>query len=415
MNKRTDVIIVGGGIMGLSSAYYLQEAGYSVHIIDSGDGTDGCSYGNAGFVSPSHFIPLAAPGIIAQGIRWMTSPESPFYIKPRASINLAKWGLQFARHANEKHVNNSIKLLSDYTVLSRQLHQEIADEHKVDLHSNGIVMLCNTEKTFNHEIEIANMAHELGLEANVITMEQLKVLDPGINTAGVGAVHFPYDAYEEPSQFMDVMTKVLKAKGVTFSYNTEVTDFVISNGHIKAVCTSTDQFEADEVVVTTGSFTPPLLKKLGLNLLMEAGKGYSVDWTTPETIPALSYILVEARVAVTPMNSKVRFAGTMELGGINLDINRKRVRGFLKSIEAYLPDATYDKLKDIKPWAGLRPCSPDGLPFVGRYNKFKNLTVATGHAMLGFTLGPATGKLVTEIVQHKPTSIPIEKLSLSRF
>ena len=194
-----------------------------------------------------------------------------------------------------------------------------------------------------------------------------------------------------------------------------MSDFVTSNNRIESVITAKGEFSADEFVVATGSFTVPLLKKLKLKLLMEAGKGYSVDWTTPEVIPAISYILVEARVAVTPMNNKIRFAGTMELAGLNLNINQKRVDGFLKSIESYMPEASYDKLKKLQPWAGLRPCSPDGLPFVGRYKKFKNLTIATGHAMLGFTLGPATGKLIAEIIQDKKTSINLDKLALSRF
>lgn len=415
MGNNTDVIVVGGGIVGLSSAYYLQRAGYKVHVIESGNGTDGCSYGNAGFVSPSHFVPLAAPGIIAKGIRWMTNPESPFYIKPRASMQLLKWGWQFARHATNQHVQNSKNILNELTVMSRELHQEIADQHQVDLQPNGIVMLCNTQKTLDHELEIAAMARELGLQANELTIEELRSLDPGMKPEGLGAVHFPEDAYTEPGHFMTVITGVLVQKGVSFSYNTEVTDFVTHNSAVREVITTSGNFSADEVVIATGSFTPPLLKKLGLSLLMEAGKGYSVDLSNPATIPALSYILVEARVAVTPMRDKVRFAGTMELGGINLDINRRRVAGFLKSIEAYFPEYAYDNIKNLKPWAGLRPCSPDGLPFLGRYNKFNNLTVATGHAMLGFTLGPATGKLVTEIVQGKKTSLPVERLALNRF
>lgn len=401
--------------MGLSSAYYLQQNGYKVRVLESGDGTDGCSYGNAGYVSPSHFIPLASPGIVAKGLRWMTSSESPFYIKPRFDMSLAKWGIQFMRNATTEHVNNSKKLLADFAVLSRELHQEFADEHKVPLDQNGIVMLCNTQKTLDHEIEIADMATELGLETRILDNQGLQELDPNVQHGALGGVFFPYDAFTDPGVFMAAMTRALKDAGVSIEYGAEVSDFVTGNGRVSKVISSKGEFEADEVVVATGSFTPPLLKKLKINLLMEAGKGYSVDWHDPVAMPDKSYILVEARVAITPLKDKIRFAGTMELGGINEKINPNRVAGFLKSIEPYFPQFAYERTQYLKPWAGLRPCSPDGLPFIGRNGKFSNLTIATGHAMLGFTLGPATGKVVAEIIEGKNTSIDISKLAIDRF
>ena len=161
-------------------------------------------------------------------------------------MQLAKWGLQFTRHATNKHVQNSKRLLADLAVMSRELHQNIADQHEVDLQPNGIMMLCNTEKTFEHEVEIAEMAADLDLEANVLSMEEVRELDPNTNPQGVGGVHFPYDAYTEPGHFMAIMTKVLEQKGVTISYNTEVTDFVTGNGTVKEVVTNSGNFSAEE-------------------------------------------------------------------------------------------------------------------------------------------------------------------------
>ena len=150
-------------------------------------------------------------------------------------------------------------------------------------------------------------------------------------------------------------------------------------------------------------------------MLLEAGKGYSVDWYKETNIPQTSYILLEARVAITPMNNFVRLAGTMELDGINLNINPRRVTGFLKSIEEYLPEYKYEDIKSLPVWAGLRPCSPDGMPYIGRDKKYNNLTVATGHAMVGFTLGPATGKLVAEIIDGEQTTVKIDQMAVDRF
>jgi D-amino-acid dehydrogenase len=415
MSTTNDIIVIGGGIVGLSSAYYLRQAGYSVHVIEKGDGSDGCSFGNAGFVAPSHFVPLAAPGMVAQGLRWMLSPESPFYIKPRPSLKLIKWGLQFIRHATENHIANSKLLLRDLLVTSRELHEEISDQHHVNLRKNGIVMLCNTEKTFDRETEIAEMANDLDLEARTLSMSELRTLDPAMNVTATGGVYFRCDAYADPRQFMSIMTEVLLKMGVEILYETEVIDFVSSSGRVTGVVTQVGDFSADEFVIAAGALTPIVASSLGLNLLMEAGKGYSVDWTEPVAIPTVSYILVEARVGVTPMGNIVRLAGTMELGGIDSIINQRRVAGFLKSIETYFPDYSYDKLKELRAWVGLRPCSPDGLPFLGRCRRFKNVTVATGHGMLGFTLGPVTGKLVAEVIQAKKTTIPIDGLSLYRF
>ena len=169
------------------------------------------------------------------------------------------------------------------------------------------------------------------------------------------------------------------------------------------------------MVLATGSYTVPLLKLVGEKMLLEAGKGYSVDWHDSPVMPDLAYILLEARVAITPMNNFVRLAGTMELGGINLDINPRRVAGFLKSIEDYLPDFKYEKVKSLPVWAGLRPCSPDGLPYLGKDSKIKNLTIAAGHSMLGFTLGPVTGKLVSEIIRGEQTSLNIDQLAVDRY
>jgi D-amino-acid dehydrogenase len=415
MKTKSEIIIVGGGIVGLSSAYYLAKAGHSVTLLEKTDGLDGCSYGNAGLIAPSHFIPLSAPGIVAKGLRWMLNPESPFYVKPRLSLPLANWGWQFMKHATHKHVKKTKKLLADLALMSVDLHKEFANEENVKVEQKGVIMHCLTESCMAHEVELAEMAAELGIEANVLDIDQLNALDSSIKHEGAGAVHFPGDVYMEPKAFMANMLASLKKMNVEIYTEQEVTGFETKNGRIAKVKTTDTVFEADEVVLATGSYTPALLKMLGDRLLLEAGKGYSVDWHDSPVKPELAYILIEARVAVTPINGYVRLAGTMELGGIDLSVNPRRVAGFLKSIENYLPDFQYEKVKSLPVWAGLRPCSPDGLPYIGKDSKYKNLTIAAGHAMIGFTLGPVTGKLVSEIVAGEPTSLDIDQLAVNRY
>ena len=415
MKTKSEIIVIGAGIVGLSSAYYLAKAGHSVIVLEKTDGSDACSYGNAGLIAPSHFVPMSSPGIMAKGLKWMLNPESPFFVKPRLSMPLAKWGWQFMQHATHKHVNETKKLLADLSIISLELHQEFADEKNVRLDNKGILMHCLTEGCLKHEIEIANMATDLGISTKILNLDELNEIDPAVKHKGAGAVLFPGDSYMEPTAFMENMKNALVELDVEINYNQEVIGFDKNNSQISKIRTSDAEFEADEVVLATGSYTVPLLRMVGEKMLLEAGKGYSVDWHESPVMPDLAYILLEARVAITPMNKFVRLAGTMELGGINLKINPRRVAGFLKSIADYLPDFEYEKVKSLPVWAGLRPCSPDGLPYVGKDSKFKNLTIAAGHSMLGFTLGPVTGKLVAEIVNGEQTSLNIDQLAVDRY
>ncbi len=413
--KHYDVIIIGGGVVGLSSAYYLGKAGKSVLVLDKGNGTDGCSFGNAGFISPSHFVPLAAPGIVSKGIKWMMSSDSPFYIKPRLNLNLMKWGWQFMNHATVKHVKNSKQLLVDLAVLSRNLHIEIAKEGDFPLQNKGMLMLCKEDETLKHEIELGEQSVEMGMQTKAYIPNELKELEPNMDLDVLGGVLFSTDSYIDPAGFMRDIPSLLKPFDVTILYGKEVTDFDTTNSKLTSVRVGNEQYSADQFVLAAGAFSTPLMKKLKLNLLLEGGKGYSVDWATPSSTPSMSYILAEARVAVTPFADRVRLAGTMEIVGLNETVNRTRSNGFIKSVQAYLPDYSFDKLKDLPVWAGLRPCSPDGLPFIGRTKAFNNLILATGHAMMGFTLGPVTGLLVKEIVEEEKTSIEISKLSADRY
>ena len=413
--KHYDVIIIGGGVIGLSSAYYLGKAGKSVLVLDKGDGTDGCSFGNAGFISPSHFIPLAAPGIVSKGLKWMMSADSPFYIKPRFDVGLMKWGWQFINHATQKHVDASSQLLADLALLSKDLHIELAKEGNFPLQNKGMLMLCKEEETLAHEIELGEQSKEMGMDTKVYSGEGLKELEPNVKIDALGGVLFPMDSYIDPAGFMNDLPTLLNPFDVTIIHNVEVDDFVVNGNEVKGVLVGQEQYSCDQVVLSTGSFAPQLMKKLKLKLLLEAGKGYSVDITNSNSVPTMSYILAEARVAVTPFADKVRLAGTMEIAGLNQDVNKTRANGFLKSVQQYLPDFNFDSLKDLPVWSGLRPCSPDGLPYIGRTEAYKNLILATGHAMMGFTLGPVTGLLVKELIMEENTSLHIEKLSANRY
>jgi len=408
------VIIVGAGIIGLCSAYYATKRGMDVLVLDRDSAQeDGCSFGNAGMIVPSHFIPLAAPGMISKGMRWMMNPESPFYVKPRLSLDLAKWGYKFWKHANQAHTDNVKQLLADLSIESRQLFSELAEDDDFGLNKKGLLMLCNTQKGLDGEADVAELAKTVGIKAEICDPKRLAELDPNITMDVVGGVWFEQDCHLEPSQLMQAMRKRITAAGGEIRYDSEVTDFDFNAGKVTAVKLATgEKIEAQKVVIAGGSWSPELSSKLGTSLCMQAGKGYSLTLENPVELPQLCSIFAEAKVAITPMDNTLRFAGTMEVGGNNLDINPRRVQGIVKSVKNYFPKFSDEDFQETKPWAGLRPCSPDGLPYIGKLPKLDNVVVATGHAMMGLSLGPVTGKMVTDLLDGSAQTNP--KLAVAR-
>ena len=405
-----NVIVIGGGIIGLSTAYYLQKEGHQVTVIDKSDFTTGASYVNAGYITPSHIVSLASPGIITQGIKWMFNSSSPFYVKPRLDIDFLKWTWAFKKSANAQKVASSIPVIRDINLFSRDLFEEIKTSNDFNFHyeHKGLMMYYQSEKVGEHEWELGEKALKAGLHAeHLTTMESIRKYEPNVDLNVKGAVYFDCDAHMTPSDFMPEMVTYLKSKGVTIFANEEVIDIDVRNQEILEVKTNKTTYKADEFVLAAGSWSPLLAKKLGLKIPIQAGKGYriNVDRETNITMPS---ILCEAKVAVTPMTGFTRFAGTMEIAGINHNINPLRVEAIAKAAESFYNNLEIHQSEKESAECGLRPCSPDGLPYIGKSSKCKNLTIAAGHAMMGWSLGPASGKLVSEIISEKKTSLDLQ-------
>ncbi len=399
------ILIVGGGVIGLCTAYYAAQRGHRVTVVDRASESDlGCSYGNAGMITPSHFVPLAAPGAIRLALKWMWNPESPFYMKPRLDSRLIEWAWKFYRAAKVKHVIGSAPLLLDLNLASRECFVRLAREWgDFAIEEKGIVMVCNTDEGLQHELATAEMARELGLPIEILDAKQIAAMEPDLQMTIAGGIYFPKDAYLAPMEFMSALKK-----RVAVRWNTSAHLRVNGNRVVSDI-------EADEYVLCGGAWSSQIARDLKLHLPMQAGKGYSLTLQRPRKKPAHAMILSEVRVAVTPMGESLRFGGTMEITGTDLSINPSRVRGIVKAVPKYLPDFGADDFRDVQPWAGLRPCSPDGLPYIGRFARYENLSVATGHAMMGLSLGPITGKLMAEVLSGEPASIPLEPLSPDRY
>lgn len=410
------VVIVGGGVIGLCTAYYALRAGLGVTVLErEAVGGDNCSQGNAGMVVPSHFVPLAAPGMIAKGLRWMLDPESPFYVRPRLSLDLMRWGWIFYRKSTEAHVAASRELLRDLNLESRRLFAELAEEEDFGWVSKGLLMLCDTTKGLEGEAAVAKDACEIGVDAELLGAAEARALDPGVKMAIEGAIHYKQDCHLNPARFMQRMRERVIAMGGVIEYGFPVDTLVKAGRQVVSVKSGERVIEGDKFVIAGGSWTAGLLRQVGLKLPLQAGKGYSLTLGRPSELPELCSIFAEAKVAVTPMGSSLRFAGTMEVGGNDLSINTARVRGIIKSVPRYFPEFAEADFEGVEPWAGLRPVSPDGVPYLGAVDGWENLHASTGHAMMGLSLGPVTGRLMADQLTGSTPFRPIERLSVGRF
>ncbi len=416
-SKKENVIIIGGGITGLCTAYYLLKKGYHSTVIDRGNITDGCSFGNMGYLSPSHFVPLASPGIISEGLRYMLNSRSPFYIKPRLDLRFLQWGLQFYKNSTQQIVDKNTPHLNDLLQLSRQLMNEIRDNigDVFDMQEIGCMMMCRSQKTFEHELLLADKAEKLGLKVERLDGAQVQALEPDVELKVSGAVLFKDDAHIDPGKFMIALKKYLEEKGVTFRLNTTVTGFKKNGAQITSVATGQGLINSDNVVLSSGSWLPEIARMLDIVLLLQAGKGYSYTYDHVEKNIRYPAILVDGRCAITPWKNKLRIGGTMEFSGINNKVLINRMKGIYDSVKSFYPGLKIDFPPKEKIWTGLRPVTPDGLPYIGKPEKYNNVIIAGGHAMLGISQGSGTGKIVSDLIDKKDIEIDIAAFRPGRF
>lgn len=409
--------IIGGGIIGLCSAYYLQKAGHQVTLFDQNNLADGCSTGNAGMIVPSHIVPLAQPGMIAKGMRWMLKSTSPFYVKPRLSADLLRWGWLFYRHATPEHVTRAIPQLRDLSLLSKRLYQDLATNGDLafEWQERGLFMLYKTAAAEHDMAEEADLANLAGIDAQLLTGQQVQDMEPHTRVSVRGGVLYPGDAHLNPNELIRSLVTYLRGAGAIILDGQAVTGFGKTGSRITSVQTGQGAYAVHELVVAGGAWSPELARMLGISLSLQGGKGYSFMLRNVVNNIRIPAIMLEARATATPMGYDLRFAGTLEVAGTDMTVNMNRVRGIVQSINHYYPDISVPMPAVETVWRGLRPCSPDGLPYIGRTTHFDNVILATGHGMMGLSLGPATGKLVSELVTGSVTSMEIGGFGVERF
>lgn len=410
------VIVIGGGVVGACSAHYLAAAGNRVTILDRGRFGRGASHANCGYVCPSHVLPFAGPGAVWSTLKTLFQRNSPLKVCPRTVLANLGWFLGFQRRCNERDMLAAGTAIQSLLRSSRTLFDELIATEKLDCEweQKGLLFVFRTQKEFEHYQHTDELLHErFNMGAKRLDADSLLQLEPALLPGNAGGFHYTGDAHLRPDRLMSELKRVLLAKGVEIVENCEVTGFVRENGKAKAVSGPTREFSADHFVVATGAWTPLLNREMGCRVPIQPGKGYSITMPRPAVCPTIPLIFEEHRVAITPFQSGYRIGSTMEFAGYDETMNRSRLSLLTDAAKHYLREPLAEPVQEE--WWGWRPMTFDSLPIIARSPAMSNVLIAAGHNMLGLSMAPATGKLVSELLGEVQPHLDVGPYSLNRF
>ena len=414
--RNDQVLVIGGGVIGLSCAYVLRRRGYQVRVVDAGEMGAGASFGNGGWVCPSLSGPVPAAGGVTRSLRWMLRRDSPLLVRPGLDPAVWSWLISFARHCNRRDFQAGLEAVAAMAASSTRRFRELESAGvEFEIHRQGLLFLFLTRKAAFEEMAALVRMEALGCQpAQWIEAEQLRGLEPAADGVPMLGILAPDDEHVRPETLTAGLATWLRKAGVDLVPNTAVEHIRVTNGRASvAVSSSGEEITADAFVLAAGVESRALGRELGALIPLIGGKGYSITYAG--SAPALSHplYLAEARVAISPYRDGVRVLGTMELGTRSEAIDRGRVEAMVRACAWYLPRLRLTG--EATPWAGMRPMVPDGLPVIGPAAGAANAVVATGHAMLGITLAPATGELVADILEGRELSPFAAAFSPDRF
>ena len=393
------VIVVGGGVIGISCAYYLAKGGADVVVIEQEQIGAGASFGNAGTISAGH-PPLNRPGRVSKALTQMLDPASPLYIHPSWNPGLWRWLMGFARYCTEEHVEKAMQVMAPMGKKTLALFDELIRQERIECEYrvDGYYDVCSTETGLANAIHEAQIISNHGYAPEVLDSDELRRREPELGTRVLGGIYYPESATLDPGLFLKRLAEVTEQRGVSVREGERVRSVLFEAGRATGVKLDTGREErGDEVVLSTGPLSLELAHQVGTRLPVQPGKGYHRDIPIgPNGAPRLQIacVLNETAVFCTPLYTFVRFAGTMEFSGPNLVMRPARLRQLTEAGRLFFPGL--GTARPISEWCGLRPMSVDGLPIVGPLPGVDGLTVATGHGMLGLTLAPVTGRMIAD-------------------
>lgn len=413
---RKKVAIVGGGIIGVASAWYLSESDYDITVIDKGTIGGACSAGNCGLVCPSHVLPLTEPGAFKAAAKALVSPGSPFRIKPQLSPSFWSWMWQFSRRCNERSMIQAAHGIQALLTSAMQEYEVLVGEEGIECEwqKKGLLFTYQSRKELDGYAETNKLLAELFNEpARKLTAQETCELEPAIREEVAGSWYYEHDAHLRPDKLVASLRGKLEERGVQFIENCSFESVKSDSGNAQAIVTESGEMEADEIVFASGAWTPLLATELGIKVPILPGKGYSITMPRPKDCPAIPIIFPEHRVAVTPMQSGYRLGSIMEFAGYDESIKPERLKLLREGARHYLREPYCEP--ELETWFGWRPMTYDSLPVIDRSPKWPNVWIAAGHNMLGLSMAPATGKLIAELLKKEKTHISVEPYSLSRF
>lgn len=407
-------LIVGGGIIGASIAAELASRGAQVTLIEKNTIGYGCSYGNAGWMTPCFAMPLPMPGMLFKSMKWLLNPEGPLYIKPSMSPLLIEWLTRFMFSMTEKKAQQSIEGLVQLSQESLKIYSNLAKEYpEIRFEQKGLIMVAQSQTGLAAAVDELTRVLPLGVTGKQLNSDEIKKLEPSITGETLGGVYFDGEAHGEPLQIVKAMIAKAQKHGARIIEHCEYLSHEVTANKVSKVQTTQGDFIVDSLIMATGSWSTELAKKLALNIPILGGKGYAMISDPLPIQPVHPLMLIEKKIAITPRQNSIRIAGTLELVDQDFSITQRRVQAIVKGAKEYLTLPNNFEMKEL--WRGLRPCTPDGVPLIGSHPQQRNLFIACGHQMLGLQSGSGTGKLVADLVEGKQSQLDNKIYRVDRF
>ncbi|MEZ6086662.1 MAG: FAD-dependent oxidoreductase [Pirellulaceae bacterium] len=416
--KERRAVVIGGGVIGIASAYYLAKDGWRVTILDRGRSGSACSRGNCGIIGLGHFLPLNAPGAIAKTLKGMLRPDSPFAIRPRFDPVLWTWLMKFALRCNHKQMMASARVRASLLASTEQLYRELFESEPLDceMRKAGSLFIFRSAKTFQEYAKTDALIREnFGVAADRYDSEALSRFEPALKPGLAGAWHYPEDFHLRPDLLVQSWRRVNDTLGIEVREHCDVLRLEADpydSGRATRVVTNREEITADCIVVAMGAMAPLMNQQLGCRLPVQPGKGYSITQSRPTLCPKMPLFFMEHKVVATPFDSGYRLGSTMEFAGYDPKFSPKRLALLEDAAKLYLHQPDGDQTQEM--WYGWRSMTYDGIPYIDKSPRFENVLVATGHNMIGLTLAPVTGKLIAELAGNRKPHIDLFPLRIGR-